>query len=210
MPRFNKQLKDDLKDIGLINEGNQKDVEESVIDEATDGLTDKELTVKADNAKEVLAQAPPDHLRFMTEYLKCGNATDAYLATYPDKQGEITRPSAAVGGSKLLRKYRPLMRQAMLDKWDITQQKFFKKITDLMEANKVVFTKQHGIQEIPDNPTQLQATKMLGEVLKELNQALNKGDKVAGDKIVIIKNEESGRFAIGLSEDIEEGEVVED
>ena len=215
MPNYPKSVKEVLKDAKIIDRNPQKAVIEEALGDLSSTPKRGPTIANTDNNKAILAKVqaqidkraniPQKHAEFIEWWVKLGSANKAYIKTYPDFANK-SLAQTTTQSSNLVRKYKDIMRFAIMDRLNATQKYFFQQLIEQTKSYKMIFTKFYGIQKVPDNIARTQALKMLGEVIGELSEN-TKGQGGNQNNIVIINDKDKGIFSIKDSNVID-GEVV--
>lgn len=215
MPNYPKSVKEVLKDAKIIDRNPHK----AIIDEALGDLSktpksgptiantehNQSILNKVQAQIEKRANIPAKHAEFIENWVKMGSANKAYIKTYPDFANKSTAQTSQQS-SNLVRKYKDIMRFAIMDRLNATQKYFFQQLIEQTKSYKMIFTKFYGIQKVPDNIARTQALKMLGEVIGELSEN-TKAQGGNQNNVIIINDKDKGVFSI-KDGNIQEAEVM--
>jgi hypothetical protein len=214
MPNYDKKTKKILQDSKIIDRNPQKAVVDIESAKPLKTAYQKKKARKASkkDTKEVmlsslkneLQKIPIKHLAVMTEWIKSGNATEAYMKIYNVKN----LATASVGGSFVIKKYEGIIRRALLDNAGATFQYLVNGVIEMTESTQQRYSKNQGIVFFPDNKTRIKAFELLGEILGELKKGRGGGTNPLNiGNVIIVKDKDKGVFSIG-EEEIQEAEVV--
>lgn len=215
MPNFSKTVKQVLKEEKIKDLNPKKaTIEDSLGDLAklpkrgpTIANTEANQSIlnKVQQQIEKRANIPAKHAEFIEEWVKLGSANKAYIKTYPDFANKSIAQTS-IQANNLVKKYKDIMRFAIMDRLNATQKYFFQKLIEQTKSYKIVFTKYYGMQKVPDNIARTQALKMLGEAIGELSDTKgNQGN--TQNNVIIINDKEKGIFSIKEG-NIEDGEIM--
>ena len=142
-----------------------------------------------------LDKLSPKHLRFLVQYLKIGNATEAYLKVFRTKN----RVSAGSNSWKLVNKYKDI-KKILYEANGLAEKDMIAAIKGALSANKVVVDKQGNEHISADHAIRLKAVEIRNKALGEDGESTQKiGNQM---NIVIVKDKVRGMFSMGEEADV--------
>ena len=140
----------------------------------------------------------PKHLRFFVQYLKLGNATEAYMKVYRTKNRYISGCSA----SHIMAKHKEI-KKLLYEANGLDEKAMIKVIKDALTANKFAVKRTGGIADLgPDHFIRLKAVEIRNKAIgEEDGSSGNRGNTL---NVMIVKDKDKNIFTMG-----EEMEVID-
>lgn len=147
--------------------------------------------------QKALDTLPPRHLKFLVEYLKLGNGTQAYMKVYRVKN----RTVAASGAWKILNKYKDIKKH-LYEVNGLDEKAMIDTIKDALSAEKMIVDKLGFEHNSPDHFIRLKAVEIRNKALGEDVSTTQRGGNTLN--VIIQKDKAKGLFSMA-----EEGEIIE-